>query len=78
MEFGRQADQAQAFLRSNLARILDRIETNEVLEHLLEKRSARRTYALEVEGRSMPPVEATDVSEEGEIVWWPAEDRVWR
>ena len=66
----------QTTLRAKLSLILDRLETNEVLDHLLAEGVVRRSHMFDEDDWIIPPVEATDVSEEREILWWPEESRL--
>lgn len=48
---------------------MDRLETNDVLQYLLDKGGAEREWVEGDEKPMLAPLEATDVSEEDEIVW---------
>lgn len=61
--------QTESVLRNKLETILDRLEINELLQHLLIKGVVKRSWAVRQE-RTLPPVEATDQSEEDDIVWF--------
>lgn len=48
---------------------MDRLETNDVLQHLLDKGLAERRLVSEDSELVLPPVEAVDVGEESGIYW---------
>lgn len=48
---------------------MDRLEMNDILQYLLDKGVAERTWARSDKMMLLPTLEATDVSEEDEIVW---------
>ena len=55
--------------------VMDRLETNDVLQYLMDKESAERVWS---DGRQgpVPPVEAVDLDEEEDIVWRPVSKRL--
>lgn len=56
--------------------MLDRVEQNEVMQHLLDTGVLRRarSYYDEMDLGYLPPVQVTADIEERGIVWWPAEN----
>lgn len=48
---------------------MDRLETNDVLQYLLDKGLADRRLVDGSKGGVLPPVEAVDVGEEEGIYW---------
>ena len=48
---------------------MDRLETNDVLQYLLDNGVGERRLLDETKGMVLPPVEATDVEEEEAINW---------
>lgn len=48
---------------------MDRLEMIDILQYLLDKGVAERDWVEEGDQRILPPLEATDVSEENEIAW---------
>lgn len=62
-------------LRSKLSFTLDRQETSEVLQYILDLGVVTRFWADkdddEREERVLPPPEATSAVEEKEVVWFP-------
>lgn len=69
----------QSSLRAKLLVVYDRLELNEILQSLLSRGVARRTWTTEEEEvgeRVLPPVEAMGVDEEQGVSWWPARGMV--
>ena len=59
----------QRIFREKLELVMDRLETNDVLQYLLDKGVAERRLVDEKKGLVLPPVEAVDVEEEEGIYW---------
>jgi hypothetical protein len=55
--------------------VMDRLETNDVLQYLIDKGCAKRVWT-DGRTRPVPPVEAVDVDEEEDIVWRPESKRL--
>lgn len=64
-------------MREKLRVFVDRLELNDVLQYLLEKGAAKR-IGIALGDRVLAPIEATDLCEEGEIVWLPDSRGLWR
>jgi hypothetical protein len=62
----------QNVLRKKLALVLDRQEASDLLSLLVRKGLAVREYAKRTD-RCLPPVEATGVTEECDVVWYPSQ-----
>jgi hypothetical protein len=60
----------EANLRARVAPFLDRLETADVLQYLVDTGMATRRLAIDTR-RPLPPVQATDAAETPFIVWVP-------
>ncbi|WWD18115.1 hypothetical protein CI109_102564 [Kwoniella shandongensis] len=69
----------ERLLREKMESVLDRMEMNEILHHLVAKRVLkRRTIGPDLSGDVLPPVEAMDVAEEEAVGWWCDIEGMWR
>lgn len=60
-------------LMARLSSALDRLETCDVLQFLIDSQLATRAYSTDVD-RPLPPVHATDVNETKGVVWQATDD----
>lgn len=57
---------------------LDRLEVSDILQHLLDEGLIERRLMDPWAALELPPVEATDVSEEKLIILGPSNNSLWK
>lgn len=66
----------ESALRSRVSQYLDRLETNDLLQYLLDTGIMTRSLSIQTI-RPLPPVQATDTNEMPVIVWTPNPVYLW-
>lgn len=57
-------------LRAKVGMLLDRMETNEVIQCLVDKGTLKRAWVSDDRRDALPPVEAMGLEDEGQVAYW--------